>query len=103
MRFRILAIALTIFALNYTRVNLCAAAAPEKQRNKVRISQSAVNTRSAIFWIAQGRGFFAESGLDVETIYLRSSNLQMGRRTAKCSLAAAAVRRCCRRSPADRI
>jgi NitT/TauT family transport system substrate-binding protein len=44
---------------------------------KVRISQSAVNTRSAVLWIAQGRGFFAKYGLDVETIYLRSSNLQM--------------------------
>ena len=44
---------------------------------KLRISQSAVNTRSAVLWIAQGRGFFAKYGLDVETIYLRSSNLQM--------------------------
>jgi ABC-type nitrate/sulfonate/bicarbonate transport system substrate-binding protein len=44
---------------------------------KVRISQSAVNTRSAVLWIAQGQGFFAKYGLDVETIYLRSSNLQM--------------------------
>jgi len=45
--------------------------------SKIRISQSAVNTRSAVLWIAQGRGFFARNGLDVETIYLRSSNLQM--------------------------
>jgi len=44
---------------------------------KVRISQSAVNTRSAVLWIAKGQGFFANYGLDVETIYLRSSNLQM--------------------------
>ena len=44
---------------------------------KIRISQSAVNTRSAVLWIAQGQGFFAKNGLDVETIYLRSSNLQM--------------------------
>jgi len=44
---------------------------------KIRISQSAVNTRSAILWIAQGQGLFAKHGLDVETIYLRSSNLQM--------------------------
>src|SRR6266481_259440 len=44
---------------------------------KIRISQSAVNTRSAVLWIAQGQGFFARNGLDVETIYLRSSNLQM--------------------------
>jgi ABC-type nitrate/sulfonate/bicarbonate transport system substrate-binding protein len=44
---------------------------------KIRISQSAVTTRSAVLWIAQGQGFFARNGLDVETIYLRSSNLQM--------------------------
>jgi ABC-type nitrate/sulfonate/bicarbonate transport system substrate-binding protein len=44
---------------------------------KVRISQSAVNTRSAVLWIAKGQGFFTKQGLDVETIYLRSSNLQM--------------------------
>ena len=44
---------------------------------KVRISQSAVNTRSAVLWIAQGQGIFAKYGLEVETIYLRSSNLQM--------------------------
>jgi len=44
---------------------------------KIRISQSAVNTRSAILWIAQGQGLFAKHGLEVETIYLRSSNLQM--------------------------
>ena len=44
---------------------------------KIRISQSAVNTRSAILWIAHGQGLFAKNGLEVETIYLRSSNLQM--------------------------
>ena len=44
---------------------------------KIRISQSAVNTRSAVLWIAQGQGLFAKNGLEVETIYLRSSNLQM--------------------------
>jgi len=44
---------------------------------KVRVSQSAVNTRSAILWIAHGRGLFSKHGLEVETIYLRSSNLQM--------------------------
>jgi len=44
---------------------------------KLRMSQSAVNTRSAVLWIAKGQGFFARYGLDVETIYLRSSNLQM--------------------------
>jgi ABC-type nitrate/sulfonate/bicarbonate transport system substrate-binding protein len=44
---------------------------------KIRVSQSAVNTRSAILWIADGRGLFAKHGIEVETIYLRSSNLQM--------------------------
>lgn len=44
---------------------------------KLRMSQSAVNTRSAVLWVAKGQGFFAKHGLDVETIYLRSSNLQM--------------------------
>jgi ABC-type nitrate/sulfonate/bicarbonate transport system substrate-binding protein len=78
MRFRILAIALTIFALNYARVNLCAAAAPGKSAlTKLRISQSAVNARSAILWIAQGQGIFAKHGVEVETIYLRNSSLQM--------------------------
>lgn len=42
---------------------------------KIRISQSAVNTRSAVLWIAERQGFFARNGLEVETIYLRSSNL----------------------------
>ena len=54
--------------------------APKSARpslTKIRISQSAVNTRSAILWIAQGQGLFAKNGLEVETIYLRSSNLQM--------------------------
>ena len=44
---------------------------------RIRISQSAVNTRSAVLWIAHGQGIFAKNGLEVETIYLRSSNLQM--------------------------
>jgi len=44
---------------------------------KIRISQSAVNTRSAVLWIAHGQGIFAKNGLEAETIYLRSSNLQM--------------------------
>lgn len=44
---------------------------------KVRISQSAVNTRSAVLWIAEGQGIFAKHGIAVETIYLRSSNIQM--------------------------
>ena len=61
--------------------DLYAAQVPQKNSppllTKIRISQSAVNTRSAVLWIAQGQGFFAKNGLDVETIYLRSSNLQM--------------------------
>ena len=61
--------------------DLFAAQVPQKNHppvlTKIRISQSAVNTRSAVLWIAQGQGFFAKNGLDVETIYLRSSNLQM--------------------------
>ena len=61
--------------------DLYAAQVPQKNSppllTKIRISQSAVNTRSAVLWIAQGQGFFARNGLDVETIYLRSSNLQM--------------------------
>jgi NitT/TauT family transport system substrate-binding protein len=43
---------------------------------KVRVSQSTINTRSAIIWVAQAQGLFAKYGLDVETIYLQSSNLQ---------------------------
>ena len=43
---------------------------------RLRLSQSTVNTRSAIIWIAQAQGFFAKYGLDVETIFLQSSNLQ---------------------------
>lgn len=80
MRFRILSIAFTILALNCGRVNLYAAAAPTTAKpapTKLRISQSAVNARSAVLWIAQGQGIFAKYGVEVETIYLRSSNLQM--------------------------
>jgi ABC-type nitrate/sulfonate/bicarbonate transport system substrate-binding protein len=36
-----------------------------------------VNARSAVLWIAQGQGIFAKHGLEIETIYLRNSNLQM--------------------------
>ncbi len=43
---------------------------------KLRISQSTLNTRAAIFWIAQEQGFFSKNGLDVEIIFLQSSNLQ---------------------------
>jgi ABC-type nitrate/sulfonate/bicarbonate transport system substrate-binding protein len=78
MRFRILAIALTIFALNCVRTNPRAAAAAGKSAlTKLRISQSAVNARSAVLWIAQGQGMFAKRGVEVETVYLRNANLQM--------------------------
>ena len=49
---------------------------PKPGLAKVRVSQSAVNTRSAVLWIAQGQGLFAKYGLEVETIYVSSSNLQ---------------------------
>jgi ABC-type nitrate/sulfonate/bicarbonate transport system substrate-binding protein len=51
------------------------AARPAKLAH-MRLSQSTVNTRSAILWVAQAQGFFAKYGLDVETIFLQSSNLQ---------------------------
>jgi ABC-type nitrate/sulfonate/bicarbonate transport system substrate-binding protein len=43
---------------------------------KLRISQSALNTRSAVLWIAQAQGLFAKNGLEAEVILLQSSNLQ---------------------------
>jgi ABC-type nitrate/sulfonate/bicarbonate transport system substrate-binding protein len=43
---------------------------------RVRVSQSALNTRSAVLWIAQAQGFFAKNGLEPEVILLQSSNLQ---------------------------
>ena len=43
---------------------------------KLRVSQSTLNTRAAILWIAQSQGFFAKNGLDVETVFLPSSNIQ---------------------------
>ncbi len=57
------------------------AAAPTGQSSvltpaKIRISQSALNTRSAVLWIAQAQGFFAKNGLEPEVILLQSSNLQ---------------------------
>ena len=42
----------------------------------MRLSQSTINTRSAIIWVAQAQGLFAKYGLEVETIFLQSSNLQ---------------------------
>ena len=54
--------------------------APKSARSaltKVRISQSAVNNRSAVLWIAESQGIFAKNGIAVETIYLRSATLQM--------------------------
>ncbi len=43
---------------------------------KLRVSQSTLNTRAAILWIAQAQGFFAKYGLDAETVFLPSSNIQ---------------------------
>jgi ABC-type nitrate/sulfonate/bicarbonate transport system substrate-binding protein len=43
---------------------------------KLRVSQSTLNTRAAILWIAQAQGLFAKYGLDIETVFLQSSNLQ---------------------------
>ena len=43
---------------------------------KLRVSQSTLNTRAAILWIAQAQGLFAKYGLDVETVFLASSNIQ---------------------------
>ena len=80
MKFRSFTIAFTVLALNCGRINLHAGAAPAMVKpalTKVRISQSAVNTRSAVFWIAQGQGIFTKHGVEVEMIYLRNSSLQM--------------------------
>jgi len=70
-----------LFSLLTSEVVTEAALAPSTSGKpavtKLRMSQSAVNTRSAVLWVAKGQGFFAKYGLDVETIYLRSSNLQM--------------------------
>jgi NitT/TauT family transport system substrate-binding protein len=72
---------LLIFILVASRIDSQAAAAlsttSKPALTKLRISQSAVNTRSAVLWIAQGQGIFAKHGVEIETIYLRSSNLQM--------------------------
>ncbi len=43
---------------------------------KIRVSQSALNTRSAVLWIAQAQGFFAKNNLQAEVILVQSSNLQ---------------------------
>ncbi len=43
---------------------------------KIRVSQSALNTRSAVLWIAQAQGFFAKNDLQAEVILVQSSNLQ---------------------------
>ena len=43
---------------------------------KLRVSQSTLNTRAAILWIAQAQGLFAKYGVDAETVFLASSNIQ---------------------------
>jgi ABC-type nitrate/sulfonate/bicarbonate transport system substrate-binding protein len=42
---------------------------------KLRVSQSTLNTRAAILWIAQAQGLFAKYGVDAETVFLASSNI----------------------------
>lgn len=78
MRFGIFT-ALVTFALCCGCLNSAAAAAATAKPSltKIRVSQSAVNARSAVLWIAQEQGIFAKHALEVETIYLRNSNLQM--------------------------
>jgi NitT/TauT family transport system substrate-binding protein len=49
---------------------------PKSATIKLRVSQSALNTRSAVLWIGQEQGLFAKYGLDVEVVLLQSSNLQ---------------------------
>lgn len=61
--------------------NLLCAAQPltksSKPLLKTRVSQSAISSRSAVLWIAHEQGIFAKHGVDVETIYLRTSPMQM--------------------------
>ncbi len=49
---------------------------PQPKTARIRVSQSALNTRSAILWVAQEQGLFSRNGLEVETIFLQTSNLQ---------------------------
>jgi ABC-type nitrate/sulfonate/bicarbonate transport system substrate-binding protein len=80
MRIALLAILFINVFLGHDGADLFAAAAPPVAKaapTRLRISQSAVNARSAVLWIAQAQGIFAKHGVEVETIYLRSSNLQM--------------------------
>ena len=74
---QLLALLILLAGVTDAQVAQPPSAAGKPAVTKLRISQSAVNTRSAVLWIAKGQGFFAKYGLDVETIYLRSSNLQM--------------------------
>lgn len=70
---------IVIFIILLGMPHMARAAEPASKTTKLtrlRLSQSTVNTRSAIVWIAQVQGFFAKYGLDVETIFLQSSNLQ---------------------------
>ena len=69
-----LAVSLIIAASSSTKAAESASKAAKLTR--LRLSHSTVNTRSAIVWIAEAQGSFAKYGLDVETIFLQSSNLQ---------------------------
>src|SRR5258706_6525665 len=75
-----LPIAPIIFIYLLTAIVDCAQAADSGARPaklaRMRLSQSTVNTCSAILWVAKAQGFFAKYGLDVEPIFLQSSNLQ---------------------------
>lgn len=72
----------TILLLSCLTVGTCAHAAQPpaktgKPAAKARVSQSAISSRSAVLWIAHEQGIFAKHGVDVETIYLRTSPMQM--------------------------
>jgi NitT/TauT family transport system substrate-binding protein len=72
-----LALSLLLFLLFVSSASQAAeVGAKASKLVKLRVSQSTLNTRSAILWIAQDQGFFARHGLDVEIIFLQSSNLQ---------------------------
>lgn len=68
-----------IFLLTLLAAQPSRAAEPANKSGKLiklRVSQSTLNTRAAILWIAQAQGFFAKYGLDAETVFLPSSNIQ---------------------------
>src|SRR5882724_5093618 len=71
------------FSTAYCLLFLCCLAAPRQTSAakaakliKLRVSQSTLNTRAVILWIAQAQGLFAKYGVDAETVFLASSNIQ---------------------------